>query len=63
MIVLVALISGCAGGLRTSDSWCILNTPIYVNEEIIKAAPNETKRSIIEHNEFGERKCGWGSTG
>lgn len=59
MIVIVTLMTGCASGKLANNSWCVLNSPFYLTEAEIQSFTKENKKAIIEHNEFGERYCGW----
>lgn len=54
------LISACLAGCATNDgNLCDGWKPIIVSESDMKTMSDSTKRQILSHNEFGEKRCGW----
>lgn len=56
-VILVVLLSGCAGDGRGIDAACALFRPIYVSR-----ADQLTEGTAVQlevHNEAGAAACGW----
>lgn len=56
---LMLLVSGCAVGSAMTADLCAGFKPFYVDEHDVLIVSDRLARQIVEHNEYGERQCGW----
>ena len=53
--------AGCSAtsGTKPVGNFCDVARPIYLTQDAVHALSSERKRTILAHNEFGEKACGW----
>jgi hypothetical protein len=50
-------IAGCAG--RNSGDFCEVASPIRPSAEAAAAMDWQDKATLLKHNEYGAKACGW----
>lgn len=61
LVVLIAL-TACASG-RAIDDWCLTNKAIRPTQAEIETMSDQTQTDILQHNSYGEKRCGWKKNG
>lgn len=57
IILLAALLNGCAISGNAPDSFCAVAQPIYTSCD--DQFTESTALQVLDHNDVGEQQCGW----
>lgn len=58
VLTLLLAVSACANGPQ-GDDWCLTTSAIRLTPEEIAALSDASVETILKHNAYGARRCGW----